>query len=282
MNLEDLEDMLNYHENTNTIINQPQENLQEQYINSWYTYHNNVQSQVNTMWNFMLYNDFNNKEILNLHEKINEKHTQYEILSNEYETLDVKYDFIRIENRKLKRKMKELEGKDIPSKKKIKIDLLLEEFKVIENYESELVKKDDELLKIFQNMNSISDIIQLKNCKYKFDFVKDEKFNKLYNLIPVLEELNNIIGMNKIKENIFNTISYFLHGLDSKQELNHVMITGPPGVGKTTLAKIIGKIYLALDFLENDNFITARRSDLIAKYLGQTAIKTQDVIDRAV
>ena len=265
MNLEDLEDMLNYHENTNTIINQPQENLQEQYINSWYTYHNNVQSQVNTMWNFMLYNDFNNKEILNLHEKINEKHTQYETLSIEYETLDFKYDFIRNENRKLKRKMKELEGKDIPSKKKIKIDLLSEEFKVIENYKSELVKKDDELLKIFQNMNSISDIIQLKNCKYKFDFVKDEKFNKLYNLIPVLEELNNIIGMNKIKENIFNTISYFLHCLDSKQELNHVMITGGPGVGKTTLAKIIGKIYLALDFLENDNFITARRSDLIAK-----------------
>ena len=60
------------------------------------------------------------------------------------------------------------------------------------------------------------------------------------------------------------------------------MICGPPGVGKTTIAQIIGKIYLELDFLENDKFKVASRSDLIAKYLGQTAIKTQEVIDSVV
>ena len=64
--------------------------------------------------------------------------------------------------------------------------------------------------------------------------------------------------------------------------MNHVMITGPPGVGKTTIAKIIGKIYLALGFLDNNKFNIVRRSDLIAKYLGQTAIKTQQAIDDAI
>jgi SpoVK/Ycf46/Vps4 family AAA+-type ATPase len=57
---------------------------------------------------------------------------------------------------------------------------------------------------------------------------------------------------------------------------------GPPGVGKTTIAKIMGNIYLQLGFLENDTFITATRSDLVAKYLGQTADKTQKVIDSAL
>ena len=60
------------------------------------------------------------------------------------------------------------------------------------------------------------------------------------------------------------------------------MITGPPGVGKSTIAKIIGNIYLHLEFLENNKFITARRSDLIGKYLGHTAIKTQEVINNAL
>ncbi len=60
------------------------------------------------------------------------------------------------------------------------------------------------------------------------------------------------------------------------------MIMGPPGVGKTTLAQIMGTIYLQLGFLENDTFITAKRSDLVAKYLGQTADKTQKVIDGAL
>jgi len=280
MNLEDIEDMLNYQENNSTNI--PQENLQEQYVNNWHTYYNNVQSQVNTMWNFMLYNKFNNKEILNLHDKINEKNIKYQKLSDDYNSLAFTNDNLKCRNKILKRKLIDLEEKETPSKKKNKVDLLSEEFQVIENYESDLVKKDDELLKIFQNINCISDIVKLKDSKYKFDFVKDLKFNKLYNLIPVLEELDNIIGMTKIKESVFNTISYFLHGLDSEKELNHVMITGPPGVGKTTLAKIIGKIYLALEFLENNNFLTVRRSDLIAKYLGQTAIKTQEVIDKAL
>jgi SpoVK/Ycf46/Vps4 family AAA+-type ATPase len=143
-------------------------------------------------------------------------------------------------------------------------------------------QKKDYLLNIYKNINSIKDIIQLKNNKKKFDFAKDDKFNKLYNLIPCLEKLDKIIGMNDIKDSIFKSICYFIHGLNNNEELHHVIITGPPGVGKTTIAKIIGEIYLKLGFLENDTFITARRSDLIAKYLGQTAIKTQEVIDKAL
>jgi len=282
MNLEDIEDMLNLRESVlDPIIEEP--NLQEEYSNNWINYCNNINSQISSMWNFMLFNDFNNKEILNLHNTIERKNQELNKLNDINNRLEFNYDDLKRENRKLKRKLEVIDNDEI-SIKKVKYDILLDEFNKQEDYESELDDddKDIELSKIFQNINSISDIVKLKDTKYKFDFINYKKFSKLYNLIPVLEELDNIIGMDDIKENIFNTISYFLHGLESKKELNHVMITGPPGVGKSTLAKIIGKIYLALDFLENDKFITARRSDLIAKYLGQTAIKTQEVIDKAL
>ena len=104
-------------------------------------------------------------------------------------------------------------------------------------------------------------------------------YEKLYKLIPSCLELNKVIGMDKVKENIFQQISYFLHGLNNENEINHVVITGEPGVGKTTLAKIISKIYLGMGFLKNEKFIEAKRSDLIGEYCGHTAVKTQKVIN---
>ena len=59
----------------------------------------------------------------------------------------------------------------------------------------------------------------------------------------------------------------------------HTVIEGSPGVGKTILGKILSKIYLALGITSNDTFKIIKRSDLIAEYLGQTAVKTQKVID---
>ena len=101
-------------------------------------------------------------------------------------------------------------------------------------------------------------------------------------MIPCLERLNNVIGMKKVKENVFQMICYFLHGLNGTGELNHCVITGPPGVGgKTTLASLLGDIYLRLGFLKNNNFVVARRSELIGKYCGHTAVQTQNKINEA-
>jgi SpoVK/Ycf46/Vps4 family AAA+-type ATPase len=60
----------------------------------------------------------------------------------------------------------------------------------------------------------------------------------------------------------------------------HTVITGPPGVGKTELGKILGKVYKAMGILSKGHVNIARRPDLIAKYLGQTAPKTQAFIDK--
>jgi hypothetical protein len=61
----------------------------------------------------------------------------------------------------------------------------------------------------------------------------------------------------------------------------HTVIEGPPGSGKTHLAHILAKIYCRMGYLETDKVHAVRRSDLIAQYLGQTAIKTQKAIDEA-
>ena len=87
--------------------------------------------------------------------------------------------------------------------------------------------------------------------------------------------------MNKAKNQLFRHLAYFLHGSATGNEIMHIQITGPPGVGKTTLAGMLAEIYLVLGFLKNDEIVKAKRSDLIGEYCGQTAVKTQKVIDLA-
>jgi Holliday junction resolvasome RuvABC ATP-dependent DNA helicase subunit len=89
-----------------------------------------------------------------------------------------------------------------------------------------------------------------------------------------------MIGMKKVKIDIVAHILFFIQNLDNKhQDMLHTVIEGPPGVGKTELGKILAKIYLAMGFLKNNTFKKVSRSDMIAKYLGQTAIKTEDLIN---
>ena len=89
--------------------------------------------------------------------------------------------------------------------------------------------------------------------------------------------------MKKVKDNIVNQIIFHLQDLDLyNKHMMHTVIYGPPGVGKTELGKIIGNIYCELGLLDLNNytFHIIKRTDLIGKYLGETAIKTQAAIDK--
>ena len=92
-----------------------------------------------------------------------------------------------------------------------------------------------------------------------------------------------MIGMESVKQDMVDHILFKIQNLDTKNtDMMHTVIQGPPGVGKTEVAKIIGKIYLAMGILKNNKFIKANRSQLIAGYLGQTAKATQKIIDSAI
>jgi len=134
------------------------------------------------------------------------------------------------------------------------------------------------------NINSLDDLIKLgesyNSRKRKRHNINLKQLNKL---VEPLQELKNMIGLETVKQTIFEQIIYYLQELDDKNnDMLHTVIEGPPGVGKTQISFIIAKIYKALGFLTSDKVVSVKRDDLIAGYLGQTAIKTRKKIDEAV
>jgi len=144
-----------------------------------------------------------------------------------------------------------------------------------------------ETVNIEVEINNISDILKIIE-KYNVD--PSIKYNinmkTLHDIKEPLEELNNMIGMKDLKNNIVDQILYFAQELHKSQTSNgdfmHTVIYGPPGTGKTEIAKIMGKIYSKLGVLTKGTFKKVTRSDLIAGYLGQTSLKTHDVIKDAI
>ncbi len=157
-------------------------------------------------------------------------------------------------------------------------------------------KKQDEVFTNVARITEIKDINDIIELGKTYHCKKNTHFNGmdlkiLCRLVNPLSELKSMVGMKKVKENMVNQILFFLQGLNVKYEQDgfgkitsntdmlHTVITGPPGVGKTELGKILGKVYKAMGVLSKGTFKLVTRSDLIAKYLGQTAVKTQEVIN---
>ncbi len=104
---------------------------------------------------------------------------------------------------------------------------------------------------------------------------------RLDRILPHLQDLDKLVGLEDLKDQIAMQIVFFLQDLNSGEEMMHTAIMGPPGMCKTTVSEIIAKIYAELGFLSRGHVVTASRADLIGQYLGETAIKTRDVLDRA-
>ena len=156
---------------------------------------------------------------------------------------------------------------------------------ILSNLHEQNLYIDKEKFKINKEIKNLQDLIDLindnpiiQNVDYNFDL------KKLHYIKNELELLNNMIGLNDIKSNILNQILFYIQNFHLKTGINymHTVIYGPPGTGKTEIAKIIGKIFSKLDILKNGTFRKVVRSDLIAGYLGQTALKTTKVIDEAL
>ena len=108
------------------------------------------------------------------------------------------------------------------------------------------------------------------------------------NLDELLEELNDLVGLDNVKTEVQNLIAYHtVQQLREKQNLHsqkstmHMAFTGNPGTGKTTVARIVGRIYKQLGLLSKGHFCEVSRTDLIAGYQGQTALKVKKVIEKA-
>jgi len=170
-------------------------------------------------------------------------------------------------------------------------------------------------------IESIGDLIKLsKKYPYTENDTKSYSIDikKLQNIVPYLQELEDMIGMEQIKTSLTEQLMYFLQGFEYKHML-HTIIEGPPGVGKTCLGKILGNIYLNLNCINDElpdlintekdegpmsmtqllstlimkdekkvtqtkkklKFKIAKRSDMVGQYVGHTAVKTQKIINES-
>ena len=136
----------------------------------------------------------------------------------------------------------------------------------------------------------------LKNSLYLYygslkvsDICKlEETIEDARSLEELLNELNSLVGLENVKAKVNDLIAYQQvqqlrrqSGYRTPKSTLHMAFTGNPGTGKTTVARIVGCIYRHLGLLSKGHFVEVSRTDLIAGYQGQTALKVKRVIEKA-
>ena len=218
--------------------------------------------------NIIIYLNILSKNIIEL---LNQKKKLQNINKNCYRKISV-----------LKRKLMEYECSKNKKQccNKIENNISLDTLYKIIHYDITPISWSNEKInEILLSIKSINDIIKLDN--YWLELKHNVTLQRLYYLIPALKKLNDMIGLTKIKIDIFKKIIYYCKNLFNDEYL-HTVIMGPPGVGKTEFAKIYADIFVRLNILKSNKFISIKRDDLVGEYLGQTSVKTRKLLESSL
>lgn len=117
------------------------------------------------------------------------------------------------------------------------------------------------------------------------DWMDSEEHQALRN---IQRELDQLIGLEHVKKMIKEIYAWLYinrlrkeNGLKSSRQALHMIFKGNPGTGKTTVARLLGKLFYEMNVLSKGHFIEAERADLVGEYIGHTANKTRDLIKKA-
>lgn len=98
-----------------------------------------------------------------------------------------------------------------------------------------------------------------------------------------------MIGLEPVKAQVRSIVAQLQvaklreeQGLRTQAPMRHFVFSGPPGTGKTSVARVLGRVFAALGLLGRAEVVEAQRSDLVGEHLGATAIKTDRLVDRAL
>jgi SpoVK/Ycf46/Vps4 family AAA+-type ATPase len=140
---------------------------------------------------------------------------------------------------------------------------------------------------------SSADLVTLRGADLTRAFSELTTRFRGYGETPTLEsalaELDALIGLEPVKRGVHEIAAQLRvarlrdrQGLASQPPARHFVFTGPPGTGKTTVARILGRIFAALGLLVRPSVVEAHRADLVGEHLGATAIKTNRLVDSAL
>lgn len=128
-----------------------------------------------------------------------------------------------------------------------------------------------------------------KSEKAVAEAVESEEKEPELSFEELMEELENLVGLETVKEDIRTMMNFIKvcrlrteRGLKAPELSYHMVFSGNPGTGKTTVARLLSKLYKSIGLLEKGQLVEVDRAGLIAGYQGQTAIKTAEVVQSAL
>ena len=160
--------------------------------------------------------------------------------------------------------------------------------------DGEITQRESEFYELFKRINTLDDTHEVANSG---ELARDEEeansclpsSSQECSLPAIIDEVNSLIGLDGIKSEISDMINLLRvqqlrkqSGLATPDISKHMVFYGNPGTGKTTIARKIAAIYRSLCILSKGHLVEADRSSLVAGYLGQTAIKTKQVLESAL